>query len=67
MNLHCRLVLGLGLVCVGEVGDVEAGAPALVESQVKYHSCLSGILTAISVNPDAGQCLLGSLAGAVSS
>ena len=49
------------------MGDVEARAPALVESPVKYHSCASGILTAISVNPDAEQCLLGSLAGAVSS
>ena len=49
------------------MGDVEAGTLVPVESSVKYHSCFSGILTAISVNPDAGQCLLGSLAGAVSS
>ena len=48
------------------MGDCEAVAPAVVESSLKYHSGSSGHLTS---GPDRvrGQCLVGSLTGAVAS
>ena len=48
------------------MGDFEASAPAGVESSLKYHSDRSGHLTSVR-NPDQGQCLVGSLTGAVAS
>ena len=48
------------------MGDFEADTPVLVESLLKYHSDRSGYLTSIR-NPDQGQCLVGSLTGAVAS
>ena len=45
--------------------DFEAGAPAFVESPLKYHPYLHGCLTAAQQGP--GQCLVGSLTGAVAS
>ena len=48
------------------MGDFEAETPVLVESTLKYHSCHSGYLTSVR-NPDQGQCLVGSLTGAVAS
>ena len=48
------------------MGDFEAGTPVFVESSLKYHSDHFGYLTTIR-NPDLGQCLMGSLTGAVAS
>ena len=48
------------------MGDFEANTPVLVESSLKYHSDRSGYLTSVR-NPDQGQCLVGSLTGAVAS
>jgi hypothetical protein len=48
------------------VGDFEAGTPVSVESTLKYHSGRFGYLTSVR-NPDQGQCLVGSLTGAVAS
>ena len=48
------------------MGDCEAGTLVPVESLVKYHSGRSGYLTWVR-DPDQGQCLVGSLTGAVAS
>ena len=48
------------------MGDVEAWTPVRVESLLKYHSGHSGYLTS-DRNPVQGQCLMGSLTGAVAS
>ena len=48
------------------MGDFEAGTPVLVESTLKYHPDYSRLLTTVR-NPDLGQCLAGSLTGAVAS
>ena len=44
------------------MGDCEACTPVWVESTLKYHSDVLGVLTS-----EGGQCLVGSLTGAVSS
>ena len=48
------------------MGDYEAVPPGAVESPLKYHPCVSGILTEAR-NPGPGQCVVGSLTGAVAS
>ena len=48
------------------MGDCETAAPAVVESSLKYHSGSRGHLTSAR-NPGWGQCLVGSLTGAVAS
>ena len=48
------------------MGDCEAATPVVVESSLKYHSGCSGCLTSVR-DPDQGQCLMGSLTGAVAS
>jgi hypothetical protein len=48
------------------VGDFEAKPPGLVESSLKYHSDHNGCLTS-DRDPVQGQCLVGSLTGAVAS
>ena len=48
------------------MGDCEAVTPVTVESLLKYHSGHSGYLTS-NRNPVQGQCLVGSLTGAVAS
>ena len=48
------------------MGDYESGTPVLVESTLKYHPGLFEVLTWIHYL-DWGQCLVGSLTGAVSS
>ena len=48
------------------MGDCEAGTLVLVESLLKYHSGHSGYLTS-DRDPVQGQCLVGSLTGAVAS
>jgi hypothetical protein len=44
----------------------EAEALAFVEPSLKYHTDLYGCLTAVRY-PDPGQCMVGSLTGAVAS
>ena len=48
------------------MGDFEAGTPVFVESSLKYHSDRFELLTSVR-NPDQGQCMVGSLTGAVAS
>ena len=48
------------------MGDCEAVTSVMVESTLKYHSGRSGYLTSVR-DPDQGQCLVGSLTGAVAS
>ena len=48
------------------MGGVEARTLVCVEPTLKYHPGDLGILTSIR-DPDQGQCLVGSLTGAVSS
>ena len=48
------------------MGDCEAGTPVSVESTLKYHSGRIGCLTS-DRDPVQGQCLVGSLTGAVAS
>ena len=48
------------------MGAYEAGALALVEATLKYHPDNIGVLT-LARNPGWGQCMVGSLTGAVSS
>ena len=48
------------------MGDGEAGTPVHVESTLKYHSGHIGHLTSAR-DPGQGQCLMGSLTGAVAS
>ena len=48
------------------MGDGEALTPVRVESTLKYHSGRTGCLTSVR-DPDQGQCLVGSLTGAVAS
>ena len=48
------------------MGDVEACTPVCVESLLKYHSDRSGYLT-LAHDLGWGQCLVGSLTGAVAS
>ena len=48
------------------MGDFEALSLDDVESTLKYHPCRFDVLTLVP-NRDCGQCLVGSLTGAVSS
>ena len=48
------------------MGDYEARTPVRVESILKYHSVEFGYLTS-NRDPVQGQCLVGSLTGAVAS
>ena len=48
------------------MGDFEAWALAHVESTLEYHPGIFEILTQVRY-PDRGQCMVGSLTGAVSS
>ena len=48
------------------MGDCEAATPVVVESLLKYHSDRIGCLTSAR-DPGQGQCLMGSLTGAVAS
>ena len=48
------------------MGDCEAATPVVVESLLKYHSGRVAHLTLVR-DPDQGQCLVGSLTGAVAS
>ena len=48
------------------MGGFEAGTPVLVEPSLKYHPGLFEVLT-LAHNLGRGQCMVGSLTGAVSS
>jgi hypothetical protein len=48
------------------VGDLEAGTLVLVELPLKYHPSYFSVLTLVPYR-DYGQCLVGSLTGAVAS
>ena len=48
------------------MGDCEVATPVVVESLLKYHSDRIGCLT-LARYPGWGQCLVGSLTGAVAS
>ena len=48
------------------MGGFEAQTPVCVEPTLKYHPGVLGVLTQIRY-PDRGQCMVGSLTGAVSS
>jgi hypothetical protein len=48
------------------VGGYEAWTPVCVEPSLKYHPGLFEVLTLVRY-PDWGQCMVGSLTGAVSS
>ena len=48
------------------MGDEEAVTPVAAESMLGYHPCSTGFLTC-GRNPAGGQCLTGSLTGAVAS
>jgi len=48
------------------VGGIETRAPALVEPTLKYHPDMLEVLTSTRY-PGQGQCMVGSLTGAVSS
>ena len=48
------------------MGDYEVGTLVLMESSLKYHPCSFDVLTE-APNRGSGQCLVGSLTGAVSS
>lgn len=48
------------------MGDLEAVTPVIVESYLKYHPLTFDVLTKMTKR-GLGQCLVGSLTGAVSS
>ena len=48
------------------MGDFETMSPDVVESTLKYHPGSVGVLTLVPYR-DRGQCVVGSLTGAVSS
>ena len=48
------------------MGGFEAGTLVSMEPTLKYHPGLFEVLTLVR-NPDRGQCMVGSLTGAVSS
>ena len=47
------------------MGGFEAMTPVVVEPTLKYHPGVFGVLTQVRY-PDRGQCMVGSLTGAVS-
>ncbi len=48
------------------MGGIEAQTPVCVEPPLKYHPGVFEVLTQVRY-PDRGQCMVGSLTGAVSS
>ena len=66
MNLYYNFALNFEFVCVGEVGGFEVATPVVMEPPLKYHPDKLGVLT-LARYPGWGQCMAGSLTGAVSS
>ena len=65
-DFYYSLVLVVGLICVGQVGDYEVWMLVYVELLLKYYFDCVGCLTQVR-DPDQGQCLVGSLTGVVAS
>ena len=66
MNLYCSFTLDFEQICVGEEGGFEAVPLGVVEPTLKYHPGVFEVLT-LARYPGWGQCMVGSLTGAVSS
>ena len=66
MTLYCSFTLDFEPICVGEVGGFEAWTLVCVEPTLKSHPGLFEVLT-LARYPGWGQCMVGSLTGAVSS
>ncbi len=66
MELYCSLILEFGIARTGQVGDYEVRASVFTESPLGYHPCNVELLT-VYRDPVSGQCLTGSLTGAVAS
>ena len=66
MNLYYSLALNIESTCVDLGGRRIIKKKICVESPLKYHPCIFDVLTLVP-NRDCGQCLVGSLTGAVSS
>ena len=66
MHLYYSFTLAFVVACVGSVVGFEAGTLVSVEPPLKYHPYLYGCLTAARY-PGPGQCMVGSLTGAVAS
>ena len=66
MHLYYSLTLTLDNSCVGSVGVYDAVSPGSVETTWKYHPGVFEVLT-LARYPGWGQCMVGSLTGAVSS
>src|SRR5690606_13661409 len=66
VNLYYSFALDFEFACVGKVGGFEAWTPVRVEPTLKYHPGTFEVLTLVRY-PDRGQCMVGSLTGAVSS
>ncbi len=66
MNLYYSFALDFEFACVGKVGGCETWTPVRVEPTLKYHPGNFEVLTLVRY-PDRGQCMVGSLTGAVSS
>ena len=66
MELYSSLILGSGIICTGYVGGNEARTPVFAEPLLGYHPCDASFLTCAR-DPGGGQCLAGSLTGAVAS
>ena len=66
MNLYCSFALDFEPICVDLGGRRIAKTPVLVEPTLKYHPGLFEVLT-LARDPGRGQCMVGSLTGAVSS
>ena len=66
MNLYCSFALDFEPICVENVGGFENKKKVSVEPTLKYHPGLFEVLT-LARDPGRGQCMVGSLTGAVSS
>ena len=66
MNLYYSFTLNREPACVGSVGGAESGTLVSLEPTLKYHPGLFMVLT-LARYPGWGQCVVGSLTGAVSS
>src|SRR5690606_41551044 len=66
VNLYYSFALDFELACVGLVGGCVTWTAVRVEPTLKYHPGNFEVLSLVRY-PDRGQCMVGSLTGAVSS
>ena len=66
MNLYYSFALDFEFACVENVGRIKNKKKVCVEPTLKYHPGNFEVLTQVRY-PDRGQCMVGSLTGAVSS